>query len=103
MKIHHVAVKSRNIPATIEWYRKNFKAEVDYIDDSWAMLSIGDTKLALVTPSQHPNHIAIEIESFNDFPDGSEVKQHRDGSWYSYDADPDGNVVEFIYLGNDYR
>lgn len=98
-----MAVKSRNIPVTIEWYRKNFKAEVDYIDDSWAMLSIGDTKLALVTPSQHPNHLAIEIESFNDFPDGCEVKQHRDGSWYSYESDPDGNVVEFIYLGNDYR
>tara|TARA_Y100000034_G_C6868901_1_gene396382 strand:+ start:385 stop:696 length:312 start_codon:yes stop_codon:yes gene_type:complete len=103
MKIHHVAVKSHNIPASIEWYQSNLGAVVEYVDDSWAMLKIGDTRLALVTPSQHPNHTGIEVESFNAFPDGSHVKQHRDGSWYAYQSDPDGNIIELVYFGNDYR
>tara|TARA_B100000214_G_scaffold372769_1_gene351677 strand:+ start:328 stop:630 length:303 start_codon:yes stop_codon:yes gene_type:complete len=100
MKIDHVALVVDSIYDSVVWYRDRFNAHVDYEDETWAMLDISGSKLALVLKSQHESHIAVRVNSISEFPDGCEVKQHRDGSWYFYDTDPSGNVVEWIKYDN---
>tara|TARA_Y100000310_G_scaffold328802_1_gene397527 strand:+ start:162 stop:482 length:321 start_codon:yes stop_codon:yes gene_type:complete len=97
MKFDHIAIRVRNIFASIDWYKEHFNAIVDYNGDSWAMLKIGDMSLALIAEDIHPPHFSLEIDSFNDFPAGTEINTHRDGSYYLYKSDPDGNVAELIY------
>ncbi len=96
MKIDHIAINVSNIKTSSEWYKNNFGFTIEYIDETWAMLKCENTKLALTLPNQHPNHVAIEVSSLKDFPEGK-IKYHRDGSAYLYRKDPDGNVVEYIY------
>jgi catechol 2,3-dioxygenase-like lactoylglutathione lyase family enzyme len=96
MQFDHVALSVKNVYESVAWYRDAFKAVVEYEDETWAMLSIGDIRIALTKSGHHPPHLAFKVNSINDFPDGCEVKQHRDGSWYFYDRDRDGNVIEWI-------
>ena len=84
MKLDHVAVVVNNIHDSVLWYTSRVGATIDYEDETWAMLDISGSKLALVLESQHSSHIAISVESISDFPEGCEIKQHRDGSWYFY-------------------
>jgi catechol 2,3-dioxygenase-like lactoylglutathione lyase family enzyme len=97
MKFDHVAISVADLYKSIEWYKRNFQAVVEKENTYWAMLKIGDTNLALVANNVHPPHIAFSVDSFNDFPDGVEIKTHHDGSYYLYTDDPDGNSVEMIY------
>jgi extradiol dioxygenase family protein len=96
MKIDHVAVVVNNVHESACWYSDRFNAHIDYEDETWAMLDIGGSKLALVLKAQHNSHIAIRVDTLSEFPDGCEIKTHRDGSWYFYDTDPSGNTVEWI-------
>ncbi len=100
-EMDHVAIPTRDIPATVDYYVQNFNASVLYHDKSWAFLKIGQGKLALVTPEQHPPHIALRV----DLPSlqeaatkaGKPIDKHRDGTQGIYLADPGGNVLELIY------
>jgi catechol 2,3-dioxygenase-like lactoylglutathione lyase family enzyme len=96
-KLDHVALNCRSISSSVDWYVDNFDAQVIHFDGTWAMLDIGGQKLALTTPNEHKAHIAFRVESFDDFPEGIEIKTHRDGSMYYYAEDPNGNVIEYIY------
>ncbi len=97
-KIDHIAIQVTNLVESVEWYVKNFDSKILYSDDTWAMLLIGDTKVALTLPEQHPPHIAIEVSDLSEFPcNNSEIKEHRDGSKYLYVNDPSGNIIEYIY------
>ena len=87
MKLDHVAIQVNNLEECVDWYVNNFSADISYKDDTWAMLRIGTTNLALTLPSQHPAHIAFEVDTLDDFPEG-EIKYHRDGSAYLYESDP---------------
>ena len=91
----HIALSVENIQTSISWYKENLNAEVQYADDTWAMLLIGDVRVALTLPTQHPPHIAFIAESFSEL--GENPRAHRDGSNYIYKSDPDGNTVELIY------
>jgi len=99
MQLDHVAIQVKDINRAIEWYKENLGARVHYVDDTWAMLLIGDAAnccwVALVTPSQHPPHIAFRVSSKKEL-DGEKVKVHRDGSSYIYKADSEGNIIELI-------
>jgi catechol 2,3-dioxygenase-like lactoylglutathione lyase family enzyme len=97
MKLDHIAINVDNVFKAVEYYGRTYNAITLYEDLSWAMLKIGDTKIALVLSEEHKPHIAFKCSSFDDFPDGSEIRIHRDGSYYSYQTDPSGNVVERIY------
>ncbi|QDT63991.1 VOC family protein [Calycomorphotria hydatis] len=91
--LHHVAIEASNIAEAVDWYRKTFRCEIAYQDDTWAMLQFGNMALALVTPGQHPPHIGFitpEAESYG------ELKTHRDGTRSIYIADPHGNAVELL-------
>ena len=98
LNYHHTAVHTINIAESVAWYVENLNAEILSQDKDWAMLQIGDMKLALTLPEKHPPHIAFEVDSLEKFPCCSnEVKLHRDGSYYYYQEAPDGTVIEWLY------
>lgn len=101
MKIDHVAIAVENIANSVIWYEANLNAKVDYQDESWAIIKIGNDKIALTKPELHPPHIAILVDSIDCFPKSVKIKKHRDNSQYAYISDPDGNVVEYIHYESD--
>ncbi len=100
MKFDHVAVPSNDIARSVEWYREHFAASVLYQDKTWAFLNIGGTKLALVSPQQHPPHVAIDVSEEEltaaSKQSGVPIDNHRDGTKGIYIHDPFGNAVELI-------
>lgn len=92
-EIHHVAIAVRDVAEAVAWYRRHFRCEIGYQDDTWALLEFGNTRLALVIPEQHPPHIGFihpQAEAFGP------LKPHRDGTRSCYVADPAGNPVEVL-------
>ena len=78
--IDHVGIQVLNIRKALSWYRRNFKCKVLYeIVNQWALLEFENTKLALVTFSEHPPHFAVIID--DNLKDGD---THRDGSMSVY-------------------
>jgi len=100
MQFDHAAVPSSDIAASVAWYRAHVGAEVIYQDDTWAFLNIGGTKLALVTPTQHPPHVAVWVseEELHRAATAAKIPidTHRDGTKGIYLHDPFGNAVELI-------
>lgn len=99
MIFDHVALISKNINKSINWYVEKWEAEILYQDDTWGLIKIGESKIAFVSPHQHPAHICFEIaEDFISKKLATETfKPHRDGSSSCYVRDPDGNFLEFLY------
>ena len=91
--LHHVAIQVDDISRALKWYSENFNAEIVYLDDTWAMLRFANMYLALVVPSQHPPHIAIEHEGAE--AHGTLIK-HRDGTESIYINDSEGNTIELM-------
>jgi hypothetical protein len=85
----------------VKFYVERFGAVVLYADESWAFLKIGQGKLALVSPEQHPAHVALRVDlaSLEEAAKkaGKGIDVHRDGTRGIYVEDPGGNVVELIY------
>jgi catechol 2,3-dioxygenase-like lactoylglutathione lyase family enzyme len=101
MQFDHTAIPSTDIAASVEWYRTTLSAEVLYQDKTWAFLNVGGAKVALVTPTQHPPHIAIRV-SEAELEEASRsanipIDSHRDGTRGIYLHDPFGNAVELIF------
>ena len=100
MELDHVAVPSNDIAGSVRWYVETLGAEVLYQDGTWAFLKLGQGKLALVTPSQHPPHTAVRIGEAAlvqaAAAAGKPIDSHRDGTRGIYLSDPDGNQVELI-------
>lgn len=101
MELDHAAVVANDIAASVKWYVERFGAEALYQDATWALLKLGQGKLALVTPSQHPAHVAVRVgeDALARWAQeaGLPIDRHRDGTQGIYISDPDGNVVELIY------
>ena len=91
--IHHVAIQVEDIARALNWYSENFNATIVYRDDTWAMLRFENIYLALVIPSQHPPHIAIEHDGAEAY--GRLIK-HRDGTESIYINDSEGNTLEMM-------
>ena len=66
---------------------------IQRLTETWALLDIENTFIALVLPSQHPPHVAFESPDAERYGD---LKQHRDGTASVYVQDPFGNTVEFL-------
>jgi len=94
VQFDHIALKVDSIEDAVTWYCNNTKATVDYQDDTWSLLRVGDIKLALVLSDMHPAHFAFRVDDKNDL---NEISEHRDGSLYNYVTDPWGNTMELIY------
>jgi catechol 2,3-dioxygenase-like lactoylglutathione lyase family enzyme len=100
-EMDHVAVPTRDIAGSVKYYVETFGATVLYADDTWAFLRIGQGKLALVRPEQHPAHVALRVslpalQAAADKAD-KPIDKHRDGTQGIYLNDPAGNVIELIY------
>ena len=91
--LHHVAISVKNIAQSVDWYRKHFRCEVTYQDDTWAMLRFANVQIALVIPEQHPPHLGFITPQAERY---GELKRHRDGTRSIYIADPSGNAVEML-------
>ena len=101
MRFDHVAIPSNDIAASVRWYQERFGAQVLYQDATWAFLNVGGQKLALVSPQQHPPHVAIAVDE-EQLRRASEqhsvpIDSHRDGTRGIYIYDPFGNAVELIH------
>lgn len=98
--IDHVAVPSADIAASVTWYVETFGAEVLHQDKTWAFLRMGTVNLALVTPTQHPPHVAVRVDTaaLEEMAAnaGKPIDRHRDGTMGIYVSDPDGNQIELI-------
>ncbi|PQV64104.1 Catechol 2,3-dioxygenase [Abditibacterium utsteinense] len=96
----HVAVPCLDIAGNVAFYVQNFGAQVLYQDATWAFLKVGQGKLALVTPSQHPPHVALRVDEetlkIAAQKAGKTVDSHRDGTQGIYIEDLSGNVIELI-------
>lgn len=99
-EIDHIAVPSTDVPASVQWYVDHFGATVLYADKTWAFLQCGPVKLALVTPTQHPPHVAFRVTeaqlATTAATANKPIDKHRDGTTGIYIADPCGNSVELI-------
>lgn len=91
--LHHVAIEVTDIERAIEWYTSRFACEVQYRDATWALLKFANIHLALVTPGQHPPHIALSDEHATDY---GALTLHRDGTRSIYIEDSEGNAVEVM-------
>jgi catechol 2,3-dioxygenase-like lactoylglutathione lyase family enzyme len=100
MELDHVAVPSADITGSVKWYVEKLGASVLYQDGTWAFLKLGQGKIALVTPSQHPPHTAVRVGEADLVKAAAEagktIDSHRDGTRGIYVSDPDGNQVELI-------
>jgi catechol 2,3-dioxygenase-like lactoylglutathione lyase family enzyme len=103
LEFDHVALSTKDITRDIAFYRENFPSlEVLYEDETWAFLKIGDFKLALVTPGEHPPHVAFRAASREEFEHlaaeaDRNIMVHRDKSESFYIKDPSGNPVEIVW------
>ena len=100
-ELDHVAIQTRDIAATVKHYVDTYGAEVLYADNTWAFLKVGQGKLALVSPEQHPPHVAFRVDlqtlEAAAARAGKPIDTHRDGTRGIYVSDPAGNVSELIY------
>ncbi len=103
LEFDHIALTSTNIAEDIEFYRSRFsKIGILYQDESWAFLEVGGMKIALVTPGEHPPHVAFRVKSRELFEqmartNKATVKVHRDRSESFYISDPSGNATEIVF------
>ncbi len=91
--VHHVAIQVAEIAAATGWYRSHFACEVEYQDETWALLRMANIRLALVIPGEHPPHLAIATPHAGEF---GPLTRHRDGTQSCYIRDPGGNVLEML-------
>lgn len=103
MKFDHVAIQTKDIAESVKWYSSKFDCQVLYQDDTWAMLDICGLQLALVSPGQHPPHIAFCIteQDAAELYSDKNFKDHRDGTKSFYQRDNQNNIIEIIVRPND--
>ncbi len=93
MKLHHIAVCVPDIKNAVAWYLEHLEADLSYQDETWALLDIENTSIALVLPSQHPPHLAVVSSDAEKY---GKLTVHRDGTSSIYVDDPFGNTIEFL-------
>ena len=102
MKFDHVALVSKNVKKSVDWYVNNWNAKILYQDETWGLIEIGETKIAFVIPQQHPAHVCFEVDKnfIAEKLNKNTFKSHRDGSSSCYVRDIDGNFLEFLFWPN---
>ena len=91
--LDHIAIVVGDISKAVDWYQSNFEVDLEYLDESWALLKFNNISLALVLPNQHPPHLAITRENLDAY---EPLVEHRDGTKSVYVDDPWGNVIELM-------
>jgi catechol 2,3-dioxygenase-like lactoylglutathione lyase family enzyme len=89
----HIAIEVNDVKESVAWYADRFRCRIDYQDDTWALISFANIRLAFVTRGQHRPHIGFKRPDAENF---GTLKSHRDGTRYVYLEDPANNVVEIL-------
>ena len=101
VQFDHVAQRVPDIAAALAWWQRMVPgATVLYADETWGLLEAGGAKVAFVTATQHPDHLAYKVS-------GAELERlaaaheatidgHRDGSRSFYVQAPGDHRVEVI-------
>jgi catechol 2,3-dioxygenase-like lactoylglutathione lyase family enzyme len=103
MTFDHVAIASDDIAASVSFYQQMFPwTEIIDQDATWAIIDCRGTKIAFVTPAEHPPHVAFSVESEEELiaeaeKMGGTIKIHRDRSRSFYTSDPAGNAIEIVW------
>ena len=116
--LRHVALKIKNFDQCVHFYNKLLKLKIVWQPDpDNVYLSSGDDNLALhrttneFAKSEHQqlDHLGFfltnkeDVDQWHDYLRNENVvikappKDHRDHTRSFYCADPDGNVIQFIY------
>jgi hypothetical protein len=93
-RIDHIAIIAPNVRQTANWYADNFDCKIKYKDKTYAVLEFDNIELAIVSPAEHPPHIAIVDENLDENQIG--IMKHKDDSVGIYEHDGAGNFVEKI-------
>lgn len=117
--LRHLALYSSNLEACVRFYTELLGMKIDWQPDPDNIyLSSGTDNLALhrapadfkAAPSQRLDHLGFflrkreDVDAWHQFMKDNHVtikaapKDHRDGTRSFYCADPDGNVVQLIYI-----
>ena len=94
MKLDHIAITVKDIEKSIKWYTRKFNASVLYKDETWGMLEIGGTKIALTLKSQHPPHFAFSVDSVNDIPSSTMGVERPPIACFQMRFSPSGDQLE---------
>jgi catechol-2,3-dioxygenase len=103
MKFDHIAIEYTDLQREVDFYLRTFvDSKVLYQDATWALLKVGEVKIAFVSPTEHPPHISFRVDSREELQNLSEeykkkIKIHRDASQSFYMSDPSGNAIEFVW------
>ena len=92
-ELHHVAIQVESVARAVEWYQAMFRCQIEWQDETWALLKFANTSLALVIPGEHPPHLAFTVEKADEL---GILQPHRDGTRSLYLKDSEGNVIEFM-------
>ena len=107
--VDHIAVKSENLEADVEEY-KRLGFSVESLFEDWAMMR--DSRgfgIALLPPgSKHPPHIGLKASTMEELEAAAEkenrpIKPHRDGTSSFYTKGVGGQIVELIYYPADFQ
>lgn len=116
--LRHVALRVKNLEACLNFYTECLGMKIDWHPDADNVyLTSGNDNLALHRTSQEfsgdlqrLDHIGFiidtpeEVSVWHEFlikqqvTIKQEIKDHRDGTRSFYCEDPDGNLVQMIYL-----
>lgn len=103
LEFDHVALESSSIHKDIDFLRGAIPSlEVLYEDATWGFLAGAGVKVALVSPGQHPSHLAFKVNTREELQELARhhnvgVVTHRDKSESFYIQTPSGASIEVVY------
>ena len=97
----HVAQQVPDVGEALDWWQRMVPgARVLYADETWGLLEAGGARLAFVSPSEHPDHLAFKVSGDElerqAAEYGATIAVHRDGSRSFYLDAPGGRGLEVI-------
>jgi hypothetical protein len=57
--VDHIAVAVSDVKGTVAWHLENFKCQVTYQDDSWALLEFANIRVAFCAAATAPAPFCI--------------------------------------------
>jgi catechol 2,3-dioxygenase-like lactoylglutathione lyase family enzyme len=111
-RMGHVGIQVDDIARAVAFYRDQLGFDVEWNgDEDWANVSLGGDDLGLILKSRnkHPPHLGLRVETQEELRlahaglkargvDVEPIRGHRDGSQSFYFRDPDGHVLEGLWL-----